>query len=202
MGHEVHKGRGYQLVRENDGDGRFRTDFKIDCVCGASERIHANPQMNPDGVAVIFRRKGWHVHDNNPAHNKCPDCVNLRGRRRAPQEAPRMKQQPAAPSQSPVIRSIEARAATPAESRRIFAALDEVFLEDEGRYRTGHSDRTVGEKLDIPWATVEQLREASGLKINGDPELLALKTDFEAVQSMVAEIGKRLMAFESKAARR
>lgn len=203
---QVHGDRVYRLVKSFDeGDGRHRTDFELTCgKCQMSEKIHGQPSMAPEGVFQAFRRKGWHVAERNAAHCICPTCITAGGRSKPPRKGvPLMSKIAASATESQQAKTLgmEARDATPAEARRIFAELDIYFDEANGRYRDNASDKTIGTTLNIPWATVAKLRDASGLKIKGDPEMLALRKDYDDLQAMFADWGKRLLAYENRASK-
>lgn len=202
-----HAGRTYRLVPEQGEDGRRRTAIEYACGregCTTTERIHAPLNINPEGVYQIFRRKGWHISDRNAGHCVCPACIAAGNRGTPPRKGTLSMSKLATPAADKIQQAhikLDARDATPAEALRIFAALDEFFDEGKGRYHDGHSDKTLGDKLDIPWATIAKLRDASGLKIKTDPELVALRRDYDDLQAMLADWGKRLLTFENRASK-
>lgn len=81
---------------------------------------------------------------------------------------------------------------------RILNKLDEVFI--AGRFKSGWSDKKVGDELSIPHALVTMVREQSPDhgKIKGDPEVDAIKSEVAAVDAMLSDIKTRLSKLEAR----
>jgi hypothetical protein len=89
------------------------------------------------------------------------------------------------------IASLSLREATPLEMRRIFALVEGHFDETKGCYLNGYNDERVSKELNLPRALIAKVREESGLKIKGNPEVIALRSELEALKDLfIAEAGK------------
>lgn len=76
-------------------------------------------------------------------------------------------------------------ALTPEQKKRVRDLLDGVFDEAKGMYLDGHSDKVVGEKLNLPWAGVAHVREAAYGPIRVDPDIQRLLDGIAVAEKLV-----------------
>ena len=86
------------------------------------------------------------------------------------------------------------RPLTPAERHQVRLKLDNHFDDAVGRYIDGYSDQRVGAELDIPWATIRDIRELAYGPLREDDRVVALRLDLDKVKQQVADIEAKLKA--------
>jgi len=177
----THKDRTYGTKRVQIGD-RWRTDFLLHCSgCGGEDTIHMDPNCKPDLIVQKFERMGWKVDERNPTRNLCPICSNPKAK---PPKEDVMAELPKGPSHE--------------QRKRIAAHLRGIFDEARGCYFDGHTDQTVGQELQMPWAWVRECREVLGFDIKIDPEIEALRSEFATLADMLVAAEAKLAALEKK----
>jgi hypothetical protein len=197
-----HKHQPYAIDRQQVG-GRPQSWFVVHCgACPATERIHLHVNMTPEAVKHKFRNRDWVIERHHADGHRCPTC------RRAAQPAPTSKKETpvmannvtALPAGSAAPGSAAVRDATPLEMRRIFALVEGHFDEAKGCYTGGYTDERVARELGLPRALITRVREESGLKIKGNPEVIALRADIDGLKDLLSGLETRCAALE-KAAR-
>jgi len=184
----THKNRSYTTQRTKVGD-RFRVDYVLRCgECDAVETIHMDPQCRPDLIVKKFNLKGWKADERNPARNLCPLCQGAK-----PQETPVETPMP----REDVMADMP-KGPTHEQRKRIAQHLRGVFDEQRGRYLESHNDQTVGQELQVPWAWVRECRDLLGFEIKIDPEVEALRNEFEAMAEMLIALEAKLKALEAR----
>lgn len=102
----------------------------------------------------------------------------------APSPAPRVI--PTAHPSTPIIKEsapvtsatpapMQPRALSPDERAKVRRELDAYFDDSVGMYLGGENDQRIGERLNIPWAAIAQMREAAYGPIRTDPEVEAMR---------------------------
>lgn len=95
----------------------------------------------------------------------------------------------------------------PADRRRIFRELEEVYDETNGRYRSGWTDKTLADKISVPRAWVEKVRDENFGPSGHNLEMEQLETAIakaisdcrnliETMLAGAAEAEKRINALE------
>jgi hypothetical protein len=129
-----------------------------------------------------FRNARWELEAGCPP--KCPEHARHRP---APPPVPEIKMKGvdtmAAKPSTPTVRE-----PTMKEMRLISVKLDGVFDADKGMFLDGYSDAKVASELDLPLALVVRVREEAFGKLMLDPDLLALRDEFNALQTMMADM--------------
>lgn len=151
---------------------RFRL---VSCRCGAEGRVRdtTHSGMPNEMVDAALRKMGW----TNPTSRggTCPKCST-------PKKTATPKEKPAMAVETPRQPSID-------DKRRIREALFAHYLEDKGCYAKAHSDRSLGQSLNVPFAWVSSTREALGF----GPDVSEAASTFNAE---VASIRRDLMAVQ------
>jgi hypothetical protein len=117
----------------------------------------------PEALAKFFTQKGWRVAKRGD--HTCPTCITKEAEAMA--EAPRDPQ--------------------PADNRKIFARLMEVYDEKNGRYCDDFTDHSVAKDLGVPRRWVEAIREANFGPAGKNAEMDKVAA---AIGSMAAEAKK------------
>jgi len=77
------------------------------------------------------------------------------------------------------------REPTTKEIAAIARSLDESFDSLRGAFVEGHNDRTIGAKLNLPWAIVQKVREELFGPLKSSSEIDALNEQLEALNQLV-----------------
>lgn len=145
--------KGSRIEQARDG-----VDIILKCADGHEEVEHFNKRMPPDKAKTHLQNKGWRFWGKKtrcPAHNEKPQNEE--------------KQEVEVPNEVAAVvakSSADARAA----KRQAFLWLDEVFDEEAGRYKPGHSDQTIATETGLSDQAVAKLREEFGFEIKEPPE--------------------------------
>lgn len=205
-----------QVSLESD-DNRRRTALEIRCCkCDKTSHIVKNgsAHMPTDQAAQRFTERGWEVaNQTTPGRDLCPVCKHETA---APKAAPILKAVPdPEPVVEPVAKVIEMPQAnqqqtqkptlveTPREPsvgdrRHILDKLEETYDVAEKAYKGDWSDQKIAEKLNMPRAWVEAIRE----QFFGPEENLATKrrlADLEAMLPQLKRLEEEHLALASKA---
>tara|TARA_Y100001938_G_scaffold150301_1_gene240585 strand:+ start:5537 stop:6202 length:666 start_codon:yes stop_codon:yes gene_type:complete len=137
---------------------RGGVDLVLTCAEGHEEVEHFNKRMPPDKAKVHLQNKGWRFWGKKtrcPTHNE--------------KQQSEEKQVVEVPSE---VAAVVTQSSTDAKAakRQAFLWLDEVFDEDHGRYKPGHSDETVAKETGLSERAVAELREEFGFEIKEPPE--------------------------------
>ena len=131
------------------GDGR-KVGQVIHCdQCGGNDIAFTNKSgfLPPVALRQIFERRGWTVHPKGK--HACPACIE--------------KEKPVADTAP--------RTPTPADRRKVYARLLEVYDTDNGRYCDDITDQSVAKELAVPRRWVEDIREADFGPAGGNLEM-------------------------------
>ena len=187
----------FRIVTEQEGGQWIRYRVLL-CRCGAEGRIKDTSKrpLAPSPVAEAFRRLGW--TSVKPDRGVCPAC-----------STPKAK--PATVREETIMAVEPPRQPSTDDRRRIRDALFEHYLEDKGCYAKAHSDRSVAQSLNVPFAWVATIREAMGFGPDKNEagsafsaEIEALKRDLSGLQDDLLktfsvrcdELEKRILAAE------
>lgn len=124
-------------TRGVDRGGRLVKAMIVNChACGATHNIYPpNANFPAAKVSKIMIARGWTM-DIKRGRHVCADCCK---KETAMPEKPREMQ--------------------PADRRKIFRKLDEVYDDANGRYCDGWTDNAVAKDLAVPRKWVEVIRE-------------------------------------------
>lgn len=132
-------------LRQSGGEMRHVQVFKCS-TCGAEDEI-CNNKGRPYPVNVVARmmkNKGWDPEVKRGRHT-CPTCKVKAKKPAAEKEIEQMSNQPKSP--------------TPADNRKIFRAIEDVYDEARARYTEGNTDNSIALMLKVPRKWVENIRE-------------------------------------------
>jgi hypothetical protein len=147
--------------------------------------------------------RGWEFSAHNKRACICPDCKKKGVIMATPPkpEPPRLRpvEVPAAlpeviemPAPVPAVLSREQR-------HQVRKALENHFDDEIGRYRRDWSDKRISEHLDLPEASVRNIREAAyGPLSETDPDLVQLRKDFNDLRGLLNDIEQRLQGLERR----
>ena len=95
---------------------------------------------------------------------------------------------------TPITKTVEksTRPLTSNEKSKIRSLLDLHFDDEKGAYIDNYSDQRIGKELDIPWASVTQIREAAYGPIREDERFMKLRNDLTNAENVLAELKRRL----------
>jgi hypothetical protein len=201
-------------------DGTRRVLMKATCAkCGEATEVNWGHGYDDRHVSRYWRNHGWDFHPHHKKSCICPDCkakgVIMATPPVRPQPAPAPTPPPLNGGAPPKVEApppkLEAPAEPPAPLTReqrhnVRRALDNHFDDEIGRYAKDWSDKRIAEHLDIPLATVRELREAAyGPLVETDPEVLALreeheqlKRDNEAQRQLLRDFDHKLINLERR----
>jgi hypothetical protein len=186
---KTHQKQVYTMHGVVDG-GRHINQAHLRCAgpCRHVESIHIRPDMPPDQVLKKFRQRGWQVDIKHAARNFCPDCKSRKTANNNQPKGEIMKHQPEAIIPMPEMPVV----------RKILSIVEGHFDEEKGRYIGDWSDKKVSAEIGIPWGVIAKVREESGLKIKGNPELLALRSEIDTWIDMGKQLDHRLRQIENR----
>ena len=166
-------------------DERGHDICRVTCqACGAvARKRRARDQDVPTGAA--FAEDGWHIDPGRAI--KCPNC---RQRERAEGA---MTMQHSSGGQN--RRSRKAPQPTPAETVRIRDLIDAHW---DGGYEQGWSDKRVAQELGLPPTKVVTVRKEVFGDVPAPPEVDALRSEIESLESMLGEARARLAELEKR----
>lgn len=211
-----HQGQPYNVVMHDFEDGRgIQLAFQASCgSCGTFTWVRrtTHPQMSTELVHQQFRKQGWQL-GKTARKNVCQRCLHpaekLMGSTIVadgfatgpvlavvpdpqPQPAPKEHQTMAVlPSQKP-------RPLTGAETRQVSALLEEHFDEKMGKYDDKWDDQTVADKVNVPRASVANLRIEGWGQIRAFPDIEALKSEAIELRSMLNDFDHRIREAERR----
>lgn len=172
------------------------------CGCGEigqasvkSSRGRTDLTIKDKLCAQALEREGW-CFRRKPT---CPSCV---AKRKAPTATviPIKKEPPAMAQPSPKPRPSEQppRTPTPADRKKINAALEGEYDDEKGRYLGDASDKTIAKALGMPHAWVAEVRvlmfgEGAGNEAveKGREEVEALKAELVALEKQAFALAER-----------
>ncbi|WP_298699222.1 hypothetical protein [uncultured Brevundimonas sp.] len=174
----------YRAITEvEEGQGvRYRL---VACRCGAEGRLRDRTRQGMPGEMVerAFRRQGW--ARVKPAGGVCPECQRRKAAKPETIKEPPMAAEPP-------------RQPTPDDKRRIREELFAHYLEDQGCWSGAHSDRSVAEALNVPFAWVSQMRDALGFGPDVSEAATAWNAEIQALRAELTATADRLLSEAAK----
>lgn len=207
----------YALHQERR-NGTSRTVARLWCAgCGEHLDVTVTGHNNPALIETKAIQAGWTFHRNLARKIRCPACA----RRPEPTQGPAPRPHPPTPTKGdamarpavppavpaatvagkgvPEIPAAQPRDLTPDERTKARLFLDGVFDDQRGCYLEEWSDRTAGEHLGIPWASLARYRDIAFGPIRLDPEVLAIKEEvarlsavLNQTQDALRQLGERV----------
>jgi len=191
---KAHVNQVYTMRSVVDGS-RHINQAQLRCTgCKHVEPIQMRPDMPPDQVLKKFRQRGWQVDIKHADRCFCPDC---KSRKTANNNVPQPKGEPMNAIGKHQPASIITMPDLPT-CRRILGAIEGHFDEESGRYLGDWSDKKIAAETGIAWGIVAKVREEFGLKIKGDPEVIALRTELNDLITKASDIETRLAKLEAR----
>jgi hypothetical protein len=155
--------------------------------CRHVQDIHIRPDMPPNQVLRKFAQRGWQVDEHRKKGNICP------GPHFKPKEEP---------VSAPVAKLHQPETIIPMPPMPVLAkivvSIDENFDKEAGAYIGAMSDKMIADHHGVGFAVVAKIRQDAGYKIKGDPAVIALRNDLEAVRSMVKDLSDKLAKLEAR----
>ena len=184
--------RSYQIASGFiDGAGRIR--MTTWCAnCPRTETVNWTHGYDDTLMTRYWTNAGWDFHTHNKRGVVCPDCKKPKG--------PNVMETQKRPEVIP-LRTAETvvQSLTRDQRHKIRQLLDTHFDDEIGRYMNQWSDKRIAESLDLPLASVRELREtAFGPLVEKDPDILKFREEFDAFKSMFHDMERRLKALEQK----
>lgn len=159
------------------GDGR-KVGQIIHCdQCGGNDVAFTNKAgfLPPVALRQIFERRGWSVHPKGK--HVCPTCIE--------------KEKPVADTAP--------RTPTPADRRKVYARLLEVYDTDRGRYCDEFTDQSIAKELGVPRRWVSDIREADFGPAGGNVEIERVVSAIGQMQGDAKRLGDEAMEIAAKA---
>jgi hypothetical protein len=200
-------------------DGTRRVLMTTRCAkCQEVSEVNWSHGYDDRHVARYWRNHGWDFSPHNKRSCICPKCKS-KGDAMAtsarPQPAPIPPAPPATPPPAPAlnggtpppkVEAVPPAALTRQQRHNIRLALNNHFDDEIGRYAKDWTDKRIAEHLDVPLATVKEIREAAyGPLVETDPEVLALreeyetlKNDYEALRNLFRDFDHKLINLERR----
>lgn len=160
----------HESVAQTDGSTRLVQVLPCSAKgCDCKIEVPVNQSRKPPSVIFnIARRKGWSINENKRDY-LCPQ--HKKETKMATKEA-------------------EVRQPSREQRRAIFREIDDCY---SGRaYVNGVTDKSIGEKLKVPWAWVAAVREENFGPAGLDPEL-------QAAIAKVGELDAKIKQMETDA---
>ena len=170
--------------------------WKATCNDCGKEYIHHWRGLSDEGVVRHnLSNRGWNV-----SHGICPPCVKKAEtrRRRAKKRKAKVAKQttPTTKTEAPVttpkpkveteLRVVAPTPITREQRAAIRTALENHFDEVRGCFLNGQNDQKIGERLNVPWKHVEDIRRAAFGEILIVPGVEELKGDLKAARELLA----------------
>lgn len=138
-----------------------------------TEFFKVGEAISPDGLSRRALCRGWSKHNDG---YRCPE--HSKGKRMATK------------ADEPAL-----RAPTKEQRRLILREIDENYSAKS--YVPGTTDKSIGEKLNVPWAWVRDLREENFGPAGLDPEIQGAINRIEELQARLSKLeADSLAAFE------
>lgn len=215
-----HQGQPYTVAMHDFDDGRgLSLAFQASCgTCGAFAWVRktSNPQMPSELVHQLFRKQGWQL-GKHARKNECARCLHptekLMGSTIVGQGFAMPPLPPDAPVTVPafepvpkpketeamaVLPSQKPRPLTGAETRQVSALLEEHFDEKNGKYDDKWDDQVIADKVNVPRASVANLRIEGWGQIRAFPDIEALKSEAIELRSMLNDFDHRIREAERR----
>jgi hypothetical protein len=176
----------YEVVVQDGSITKRMHEFRCS-EPGCNARLHIPilaKRRPPEVIIKMAKNKGWEI-DVSKKISRCPEHNK---------ENPMSKQ--TAPEEARI--STELRQPTREQRRAIFREIDENY--DGRAYVLGASDKSIAEKLKVPWAWVAAIREENFGPPGLDPELQAAIKKIEGLEAKVKQMETdAIRAFEESA---
>ena len=139
----------------------------------------------PDVIYNMARRRGWTVNPKK-AQFTCPEVHMVPERIEMTRAAVKTS-----PTETPP------REMTKDQRRAIWREIDGHYEDQNNRYITGTTDKSIGEKLSLPWAWVAEVREADFGPAGPDPAVTEIEATLKALTERASKLETDgLAAFE------
>lgn len=187
------------VINSSYANGARRVTMTLHCAkCPLSSTVNWSHGYEDTMVGNYWRSQGWDFHAHNKRSCICPECKGA-----APMQAQHPKLvAPITLVQEVVQEALEAQAPRliSRDQRHKIRELLEVNFDDEkGRYTKDWSDKRIADQLDLPLATIREIREAAYGPIDEtDPELVNLREEYETLKALVRDFDRRLIHMENK----
>lgn len=190
----------YAMVGHPVEGGGMKTVVRASChKCGGHDEISAPASgHNPEGIAKLFRLRGWEFDAYHKNRCKCPSCVAERAARTSdPDElltrkAAMMSVTPIKPTVASDDATANARELAPKELRAAMAMLEQHFDDKAGVYMKGWNDRRLSEELNLPMACVTRVRRDAFGELKSTVEIEAIRREFQDLFSRVVDLEARI----------
>lgn len=182
-----HAGRLFDVLSAWDAAaGEYVPAMRVVCrKCGASDEIRVYGRNRPLPVQAAvrkFRDRKWQMGATR-SKDVCPAC-------QAGLPAPDVPPEPKEKTmnvQSPVLKADPPRQPTPEDKRVIVFEIDALWTGDDRGYQSGHSDKTVANKLGVPRKWVEDVRRDMFGELGRNEDIVAFVKRLDTVE---AQLGK------------
>ncbi|WOF43791.1 hypothetical protein KNJ79_02165 [Sphingopyxis indica] len=155
------RGRG---IETHSGVGGVSITAKLHCSkCPKIGLLGCRAMMPPEQMDQKFRQSGWRTDPNI-----CPDCI-----RKAKEEKAEM-----ATNASPAAMKAQAQ---------MFTLLSQHFDGEVGQYGKGWSDAKIAAETGLSPDMVAAFRTAGFGELKDAPEIVQLRADITALETLVAE---------------
>lgn len=152
---------------------------RIECAqCGARDEWRVTNRPPPEVLPKHFQQKGWETR-RKPT---CPECAKKKEVR-----MPSVTQIKPAANDKPVASDAARKA-----KQLLFLELMDAYDDTAKCYRTGHTDKTLADKLGISEGTVRAFREENFGPLSEPKEFTELRDKLAALQRDVASVSVQL----------
>lgn len=194
MSCHTHQNQVY-TIHSKVADGRTLIQAHLNCWwCRKDEPLTIRPDFPPSEVLRKFRQKGWETNDRDKRRCVCPTCIEVKKAEQKKGAKPVNHQSNVSKMAPAVIIPMP----EPPVIRRILGIIEGHFDETKGCYLGDWNDKKVAAEIGIGFAVIAKVREEYGLKLKGDPELLALKAEVAAWIAMGDDLTARVAKLEAR----
>lgn len=208
-----HKNQSYAVEVHDYEDAGRNLCFVATCsACGSRDYVGKSHDMRLPStvIAAKFTEKGWSLGPT-AKKNRCPRCrhpnATLMGTTIVGEgfEVPLITTE--IPSEPPATKETETMAVLPsqkprqltgAETRQVSALLEEHFDEKNGKYDEKWDDQVIADKVNVPRASVANLRIEGWGQIRAFPDVEALKSEAIELRSMLNDFDHRIREAERR----
>lgn len=202
-------------------EGAPRSAVSVKCACGAVDQIVSTngKRLPPEFFSAKWRRAGWKI-GRNASRDRCPACSKSQ-----PEEPMPTPQLPSNTRQlvengplgghavdkggivtplrtQPRPVDVAPREMDREDRRLIFAELNDAYADPDQGYRSGHSDASIANEMQVPIAWVRAIREEMFGPADGEKtakQITALTERYAEIEAAIADLKDRMADLLAKA---
>lgn len=174
---------GVTVEGSQDGGRRVQAQVLHCSYPGCTEYIRVTVKGSPKPAEAIYgiaRKRSWSIHSGRNEF-LCPVHALTKGGKSSDVLEDLKTEEPMTTTSENKPRTM-----TREDRRAIFREIDDCY--DKGRYVDGVTDKTIGEKLKMPWAWVKAVRDENFGPAGPSPEIAELRKQIANLETRVEQV--------------